>query len=354
MQALSPQLPPGLRAELIAIAAAPLRVLLQRLLSRLPAPPAASPGVTSEGAASSAQPSLLLADVLAAYMAAVVLPLPPGPRQAGAEGHLLASLSGRLQATAVQAALTAAAQQAAGAAATALQRSAGDVHGTGLAAEERRQLLQEALQELTSSAGLEAAAAAQLLAQRAEQQVEAQQQQEQQQRGSADAANVATQQDGQPEEAADNVLAALLHSPPTQVEIELLCLVALLPDWEGTMRRLADLQDDTLQPASSGGSSSTACITAGGAAAQQAVQLLCDAAAGQLDALVAVHPALPAEVCRRSFRFTCAWGALLARQQRAAADGTRPAAEVARWRVAHAAKHADHVSDYLRSLGCTL
>lgn len=276
-------------------------------------------------------------------MTAVVLRRPSGPEQVAAERHLTGALADLQQAAAVHILLQAEAQAAAAAAAHEL-RWQGSNGSVGLPAAELQELLEEALRQLTCTEGLELAAAAQLLTHQAEEQA---MQQVERQVGAAAAAEPGSDASARAQpEAAD--LASLLHSPPTAVELELLCLVALLPCWEAVLQRLTRSQGP--------------CKAAGGmghvfsrnAAAAQAVQLLCSACTEQPDDVLAQHPALLAEVCRCSFRFTCAYAALLARHQRTACEGTRAAAEAARRRVAHAAKHPDHVSSYLLAKGCTL
>ena len=313
---MRPQLPASLQAGLDAVATHPLRTLLERLLRRRPA---------------RQEPERWLEAVLAAYMAAVVLPGQASPTAAAAaEQHLLAALGALQLAAAAQGLLQAAAQQAAAAAAAQLRwsgRSSSDAHEA-----QRRALLAEALQHLTSPACLGAAAAAQLLAQRA-QQLAAPQPQADQPQERAHAAPAAA-------------LACLLHSPPTQLEVELLCYVALLRSWEAMLVRLAGIDAPcSLRLAGSSASGSSD-------AAQQAQQLLCSACSTQPQAVLAQHPALLAEVCRASFRFAAAYAPLLAGQLVAAADDTRSAAEAAQWRAAHATKHADHVSDFLRAKLC--
>jgi ribosomal protein S14 len=125
--------------------------------------------------------------------------------------------------------------------------------------------------------------------------------------------------------------------------------MALLPFWEGTLQRLAEPHTPAAQRPSSPGDGSRQRDAPAGAAQQAAaaVQLLCAACGSQPQAVLRQHPALLAEVCRQSFRFTCAYAPLLAAQQRAAADDTRTAAEAARRQLAHATKYRDHVADYL-------
>ena len=311
VQALLPQMPHSLRQALPAVARQPLRLALERLLRR-PATEA------------------WLEAVLAAYTAAVMLPSPP-VQQVAAEKALLDALAGLQHAAAAHGVLHAAAQQAVHHAAARLRLYAGgggcddsreDGRAARLGAAERQQLLAEALQHLTSPASLEVAAAAQLAAQQ-----------------HPPAGRDAEEQRGSP-------LASLLHSPPTRLEVQLLCLVVLLPGWEVTLRRLAGLEP--------GGESLSCGGECGSArAAQQAVQLLCGACASQPDAVLAQHPALLAEVCRESFRFTACFAPLLGEDLRAAAADTETAAEAARWRAAHATKHVDHVTDYLLAKGCS-
>lgn len=308
LQAVRTQLPLGLRHALgVPPPLHPLRLALERLLRR----PAAD--------------ERWLEAVLAAYVSVAVLPAPP-QAAAAAEQHLLAALAELQAATAAQELLQQAAQHAASAAASQL------AVGGGTAAclpSHRRRLCGEALQHLTSPACLEAAAAAHLLLK---------------------CAQPGRQQEQGPEQAVQ--LAALLHSPRTALEIELLCLAALLPGWEAALRRLAGLRDEPPPLARAGGSSGGG-DAAAEAAACQAATLLCDACASQPEAVLEQHPALLAEVCRQSFRFTCAFAPLLGDHLRAAAGGTRPAAEAARWRAEHATKHADHVTDYLLAKGCS-
>ncbi len=263
--------------------------------------------------------------VLAAYVCTVVLPSQASPvAAAAAEQHLLAALGTLQQAAATQQLMHAAAQQAAAAAAGHLRLSS----YSNAAAAERCTLRAEALHHLTSPASLEAAAAAQLLVQRARQ--------------LAAPPPPADPQQGQEQRPQPTELGGLLRTLPSQLGLELLCYVALLPSWEAMLARLAGLAAPTAQqrPGSSSGSSS---------AALQAVQLLCAACKERPDAVLALHPALPAEVCRISFRFAAAYAPLLASHIAAALDNTRSAAAAARWRVAHATKHADHTSDYLQA-----
>lgn len=308
LQAVLTQLPLGLRHAVSAPPPLhPLRLALERLLRR--------PGADERW----------LEAVLAAYVTVAVLPAAPAAA-AAAEQHLLAALGGLQAAAAAQELLQQAAQHAAAAAAAQLAAGGGSSSAVGCLPDDRRRLCAEALRHLTSPACLEAAAAAQLLLQYAQ---PGEQQQDQQQPSQR--------------------LATLLHSPPTALELELLCLAALLPGWEATLRRLAGLLDE---PASRAGGSSSG-DAAADAAACQAVTLLCDACASQPEAVLGQHPALLAEVCRQSFRFTCAFAPLLVAHLRTAASGTRPTAEAARWRAEHAAKHADHVTDYLLAKGCS-
>ncbi|KAI7842689.1 hypothetical protein COHA_003620 [Chlorella ohadii] len=316
LQALRPQLPASLQAGLAAVAAHPLRALLERLLRRRPA---------------DQEPERWLEAVLAAYIGTVVLPSQASPvAAAAAERHLLAALGTLQQAAAAQRLMHAAAQQAAAAAARQLRWSS---YSDAAAAAERSALLAEALQHLTSPASLEAAAAAQLLAQRAQQ--------------LAALPPPADPLQGQDQRPQPTALEGLLRSLPSQLELKLLCYVALLPSWEAMLARLAGLAAPTAQQrvGSSSGSSSSGSPDA----AQQAVQLLCAACKERPDAVLALHPALPAEVCRISFRFAAAYAPLLASHIAAALDNTRSAAAAARWRVAHATKHADHTSDYLQA-----
>lgn len=347
-QALQLQLPAGLHASLPMVAQRPLQLLLERLLARHASTRDASAG------GGDTQGSWLEA-VLAAYMAAVVLRRAPGPQQAAAERALLATLAGLQQTAAVQGLLHGAAQQAAAVAATDLKCRNSDRHsswiGAGaLAGAEQRSLLEEALQQLTSSA-LETLAAAQLLLHYAEQQQAAA-------AVEPAARNAEGTEQALEEQPAPGTLGGLLHSPPTMIELELLCLVVLLPCWEATLRRLARLEGSAFQPADaaadSTSSSSGECTAAGSRAVEQALQLLCTACTSQAEAMLQLHPALPAEVCRRSFSFTCCYAALLEEHQRQAEGDTRTAREAARWRVVHAAKHDDHVTSYLLAKGCTL
>lgn len=314
LQALQPQLPPALQASLATIAAQPLRALLERLLRRRPA---------------GQEPEQWLEAVLAAYVAVVLLPSQSNPAAAAAaEQHLLAALGGLQQAAAAQGLLQVAAQQAAASAASHLRLGS---HADAPTAE-RHSLLAEALQHMTSPACLEAAAAAQLLAQRAHQLA-------------ALPPPAGQPQEHEPEAAA---LKGLLHSPPSQLELELLCYMALLPSWEAMLARLAGLAAPTGQQC---GSSSGNCSPSSGilSAVQQAVQQLCAACRGRPDVVLSLHPALLAEVCRVSFRFAAVYAPVLAAHLAAAVDDTRSAAAAARWRAAHATKHADHVSDYLQA-----
>ena len=296
-----------------------MQLVLERLLRRQPSGDA---------------PERWLEAVLAAYMAVVVLPS-PAERQATAEQQLVATLSRLQQAAAVHSIMHGAAQQAAAAAATSLC-TAGGLCQAGV--RHRRQLQHEALQQLTSPACLEAAAVAQLLAQRAQHHL-----------GSGD----------QPRGTGwGQAVGALLHNPPTQLELEVLCLLVLLPCWEAVLARLADADAPTNRHSCSPGGSASAivqatvdaatCNTDGiKAAAQEALQLLCTACGAQPDAILRLHPALLAEVCRQSFRFTCCYAALLAQQQEEAVQGTATEADAARWRLAHATKYSDHVTDYV-------
>lgn len=266
--------------------------------------------------------------MLAAYIHVVVLPNQATPAvAAAAERHLLAALGALQQAVAAQGLLRAAAQQAAAAA-------AGQLHlGSSFrgAAQERHALLAESLQHLTSPAALEAAAAAQLLVRRMHQ------------LGAVTPADGQKQvQEHDPQAAA---LAGLLHSPPSQLELELLCYMALLPSWEAMLARLAGLAAPPDQQCSRGGSHG---------AAKHAVEQLCGACREQPDAVLALHPALPAEVCRVSLRFAAAYAPLLEAHLAAAMDDTRSAAAAARLRAAHATKHADPASDYLQAKLCAL
>lgn len=346
------QLPAGLQASLPAAAHRPLQLMMERFLERLAAAPyTAAPEptatATSTSEATNDSHSCWLGAVVGAYVTAVVLRKPPGPEMAAAERHLTSALAGLQQAAAVLGLLQEELHAAAAAAACNL-RCLGSTGSAGqapcLAATERRQLLEEALQHLTCSEGLELAAAAQLLAQRADEKAMQQAQQHTALEGTteqgSDAALCA-----QP---AGPALAVLVHSPPTALELELLCLVALLPCWEAVLQQLTR-PDGHGEARSSWGHDA-----AGSAAAAQAVQLLCSACGEQPEGVLAQHPALMAEVCRRSFRLTCAYATLLVQHQRAAAEGTRAAAAAARWRVAHAVKHPDHVSSYLLAKGCTV
>lgn len=285
-------------------------------------------------------PDRWLEAVLAAYMAAVVLPAPPN-QQLAAEQQLLAALAGLQAAAAAQGLLHSAAQKAVGAAAAQVLYTSSSSSCCAVAggdslvplSAERPILLAEALEHLTSPACLEVAAAAQLLLQHAGR-LTAQPQQDE---------ATHQQQDQQPP------LGRLLHSPPSRLEVQMLCLAALLPAWEATLRRLAGLDDVCRHGAGSNGSSnssSTSSTSSAAATAHQAVHLLCSACASQPEALLAQHPALVAEVCRQSFRFTACFAPLLAGHVAEAADLTRAAAEAARWRAAHMTKHADHVTDY--------
>lgn len=328
-QALRPQLPIGLAAAMPAVASQPLALTLERLLLRSPAGP-------NEPA------ERWLEAVLAAYTAVAVLPAPPG-EQAAAEQQLLSTLGGLQQAAALQSIAHSAAQQAVAAATAQLRQ--GYSRSMRFTAEQQ-QLREEALQQLTSSTCLQAAASAHLLAQRAQQEAESAA------LAAAAAAAAAGQQAEAPQQAAAQALSGLLHSPHTPLEVELLCLMALLPCWEGTLQRLAELHTAAAQQPRSTGDGSSCQQDAPAGAAQQAaaaaaVQLLCAACASQPQAVLRQHPALLAEVCRQSFRFTYAYAPLLAAQQRAAADDTRTAAEAARRQLAHATKHRDHVADYL-------
>lgn len=271
--------------------------------------------------------------MLAAYSAAVILPAPP-TQQAAAERQLLAALAGLQGAAAAHSLLASAVQQAAGAAAAQLRYGGGrsissaESGGSRLppSPAERPSLLAEALEHLTSPARLEAAAAAQLLLQQAE--------------------RLTQQQQQWPDEQAPP-LARLLHSPPTALESELLCLAVLLPAWEATLRRLAGLDADQHAVSSTDADQRGSGCPTSPAAVQQAVQLLCAACASQPESVLAQHPALLAEVCRHSFRFTACVAPLLARQLSEAAGDTPAVSEMARWRAAHLLKHADHASDYL-------
>lgn len=308
------RLPPALQAEVAVAARQPLRLLLERLLRRAVA-------------ATAERSERWMEAVLAAFAAAVILPAPPA-QQAAAEQQLLAALAGLQGAAAAHNLLATAAQQAAGAATAQLRyRGSGSSSQTGSSGSsgltpspaERPCLLAEALEHLTSPACLEATAAAQLLMQTAEQQQRQQ------------------QADEQPPP-----LARLLHSPPTALEVELLCLAALLPSWETTLQRLAGLAADQQE---AGSSDTFSCQPS--PAVQQAMKLLCTACASQPATVLSQHPALLAEVCRRSFRFTAGLAPLLARQLAEAAGDTPAVLQAARWRAAHLLKHADHASDYL-------
>ena len=326
LQALQPQMPAGLQQLLPAIAQQPLQVMLELLLRRQP--PLAAYACSAPW----------LEAVLGAYLAAVVLPSPPH-QQAAAEQRLTATLARLQQAAAVHDILHDAAQQAAATARSRMQF--GGKSGIGpLGAEEeeqqqqRRQLREEALCYLTSPACLEAAAAAQLLARRAQHNLE--------------------RQPGLGAQA----LGGMLHSPATQLELELLCLLLLLPGWDAMLRRLAGLDEQTLGRSSSrcsgdgGSGSGGGGGGSSGALARHAAQLLCAACSSQAQAVLQQPPELLAEVCRQSFRFTCSYATLLVEQRRQAAEDTQAAADAARHRLAHATKHRDHVSNYLQAKCC--
>lgn len=341
------RLPAGLQAALPAAAQRPLQLLLERFLAQ----PAAAADPFSGASGTSARfttipESCWLGAVVGAFVVAVVLRRPAGPEQAAAERHLTAALACLQRAAAVHGLLLAEAQRAAASAALDLRgwRSNGMGHGQALPACEQHQLLEEALRYLTCSQGLQLAAAAQLLTRQAE---ERGVQEAEQQAGPA-AAMAAGVDVPQLAELHGTDLASLLHKPPTALELDLLCLVALLPCWEAVMQRLANLG----APGKAAGSRSHDAATS--AAAAHAVQLLCSACTERPDDVLAQHPALLAEVCRGSFHLTCAYAAVLVRHQQAAAEGTRAAAQAARWRVAHAVKHPDHVSSYMLAKGCIL
>ena len=330
LQALRPQLPIGLAAVLPAVASQPLALTLERLLLRRPAE-------------LNEPPERWLEAVLAAYTAVAVLAAAP-EQQAEAEHQLLATLGDLQQAAALRSISHSAARQAV-ASATAQLGCGEGTSSLQPAPEQQKKLRKEGLQHLTSPACLEAAAVGQLLANRLHQQMAlvaaaalpsagAQQQPE-------------AQHPPEAQQTAAQALSSLLHSPLTQLELELLCLVALLPCWEGMLQRLAGLDTTAERPSSSTHQRETPTRTAGQQAAGAAVQLLCAACSSQPQHVMRQHPALLAEVCRQSFRFTCAYARLLASQQRAAAEDTLAAAQAARWRLAHATKHRDHVSDYL-------
>ncbi|KAL4856900.1 hypothetical protein ACK3TF_002942 [Chlorella vulgaris] len=333
LQDVKHQLPAGLQALLPVIGRQPLQLTLERLLLR-------------NLSTTTTQPVAWLEAVLAAYIAAVVLPSAP-EQQKDAERQLIDTLSRLQQQAAVQGILQQAAQQAAAAAAAQLGSrrgcgnegdNPGDASLRGQEAQQQQQLKEEALRYLTSPACLELAAVAQLLTQRA-QHAEARQ----------PVAELAEQH--------QDSLAALLHSPATELELELLCWVALLPGWEAALHRLAGFGKGALAGRRSssdsalGESKSSRLHTH--AAQQQAMQLLCGACACQPQALLRrCRPELLAEVCRQSFRFTCGYAALLQQQQRAAAEGTEREAAAAKRHLAHATKHCDHVSQYLRAKCC--
>jgi hypothetical protein len=292
-----------------AIEHRPLRLILERLLLR---PSSALP---REG---------WLEAVLAAYTAAVVLPASEETQQ-GAEQLLVDTLTHLQQAAAVRYIWQGAAQHAVAAAQASPQLA--------WSSDRSGQLKEEALRFFTSPDSLQMAAAAELLAQHALQLAE------------------------EHPEQAFSWLASVLE-PAAQLHLELLCWLALLPDWEHMLQRLAgagehDREQSSSKPApscSGGGSGFRGrpwCLTQ-----RHSLQLLCAAVASRPEVLLHLTPELAAEVCRLSFRFTCSYGEALRKHLQQAAEDTAPAAAAAHRRLAHAIKHPDHVADYLRAKCC--
>ena len=269
LQELGPQLPAGLTLALPALRQHPLQLLLEALLRRCP-PPAGTGGTATPSGE-------WMEAVLAAYMAAVVLPS-PDERRAAAERRLLAALAGLQQAAAVQSLMAGAAMQAAAARAAQLRHHSS---GNGGSERDRLRLMVEALQHLTSQACVEAAAAAQLAADRVHHY------------GVPLDSLLLLQQPQSSLAAAEEVTAAAATA--IELEVEVLCFVALLPSWEAMLRRLA--RPDDAGPCRGPPAASDV-------AARQALQLLCAACGSEPTAVLAQHPALLAEACRPSFPLT--------------------------------------------------
>lgn len=343
----------------------PDRLLLQALL-RWAAAAAPSRGGGGGGSSSASR----LQAVLAAYTATCILQEPEQQLHVGAEQRLLTVLAGMGQQAAALGTLGPAVREAAAAAARqrGLSPIPGSNGGTASSPGSLAVAHEEALRYFSQPSTLRAVAAGRLLLQAL----------------AAGAVSLET---------------AFSPAAASPLELEVMALALLLPVWESVVARLSsgagssssgcratgrgasgqcprppwwELEQGRQQQlgAASGPASQPALPALAGCHAfhlqsQQLVAFLCHVSTHHPGSILALPPPLLAEACRRSFRLTASYAALLARQlslqrhPRAACGGAAAkgsAAEQLRGggdplaaHVRHATKHADHVSAYLRS-----